>query len=774
MSPVSRRHCLRVTAAAATLKRAMRVQVEKLRAAFDRAGELGVKIAIENHSNGAGERLRAAVRAGFLVLAGLACPALSLAQPMVAAFERFHAAATSEAAVVEGGLFLLNELNCVACHAAPEAWRERIPGRAKLSLLDVGDRLAPQKLAEFIRDPHRLKPGTLMPHVAAPGEAESAALVAYLAALKRPTPARAYPLGNAERGRHLYETVGCVACHAASEAPTSYPSVPLVLGRHYDRNALADFIQNPLRVRPAGRMPATELTDAEAADLATFLGAKPLAASPPATGSLLSAGRAAFAAQNCAACHDVGEKQEVKFARPLIQVKPEQGCLNSPTAGGLAPRFNLSPVQRRALVAAVRQVQTQATPPTRSVAQVVHGRMEQLNCVACHEWRGKGGADPARSKYFVAQEGAAESLGELGRLPPSLDWAGRKLTSEWLEKLLWGSGGGVRPYMSVRMPRFGKDASADLVPLLEAAGRPATPQEIDTSGGQGHQRFATGRTLMGTGTGGVGCVTCHGLKDREPTAIRAINLTFTAQRLRPEYFKALLLDPQTMQPGTIMPPIFAGRSSADKEIESIWTFFKELDQSAVLPEGLAVEGSFELKPEVEGRPIVFRTFLFGAGVQAVAVGNPSGAHAAFDSFEVRWALVWRGRFLDAQSNWEERPMKPIKALGEDLRMLPNHLPFVRREVATDPWPTLFGRQAGYVFEGYRLDADGVPTFRYRVGDLEVEDTLRPIQKGNAFQRTVVVKGSGAGWYFRGLTPNAEPQPLIWKNGTAIIEEQIKF
>src|SRR5258706_3772238 len=34
------------------LKRVIRVQVEKLKPAFDKAGELGVKLAIENHLNG--------------------------------------------------------------------------------------------------------------------------------------------------------------------------------------------------------------------------------------------------------------------------------------------------------------------------------------------------------------------------------------------------------------------------------------------------------------------------------------------------------------------------------------------------------------------------------------------------------------------------------------------------------------------------------------------------------------------------------------------------
>jgi hypothetical protein len=264
------------------------------------------------------------------------------------------------------------------------------------------------------------------------------------------------------------------------------------------------------------------------------------------------------------------------------------------------------------------------------------------------------------------------------------------------------------------------------------------------------------------------------LKDRQPSGVRAINLTHTAQRLQPEYFKALLLDPQGTQPGTIMPPLLAGRKDAEKEIESMWTYFKELDQSPVLPEGLAVAGSFELKPADEKRPIVFRTFLEGAGTQAVAVGHPAGMHAAFDSFEVRWALLWRGRFLDVQSNWEERPMKPVKPLGDDARALPTHMPFAQLRTPSEPWPAAFGSRAGYAFKGYRLAADGVPTFRYTVAGLIIEDTLRPIGDGTGFQRRVVVRGSGEGWYFRGLAIGSPLQPVEWRNGTAVFEEIIRF
>ncbi|MES2692560.1 MAG: c-type cytochrome [Verrucomicrobiota bacterium] len=712
----------------------------------------------------------------FLLASSLAVSA----HPIVAGFERFYATETSEARAAEGGLLLLNELNCVACHAAPDTWAGRLPGRGKISLAAVGTRWRGEGLGTFVATPHQLKPGTLMPQIG--GDAASNdALIAYLASLAGSGDAGAkakktFPSGNAQRGQKLFNTVGCVACHAPTgEQPAGHASVPLGLAKHYDQGALAEFIQNPLHTRPGGRMPSTELKDGEAADLAAFLNPTPPAAAGARRGDV-AAGKAQFTARNCAACHDTGDKAAAataKTAKPLAQVRAGEGCLAaSPTAG--VPNFFLSDAQRRAFAAALKTVQAGA-PASLSAEQRVAVKFEQLNCYACHEWRGKGGAGE-RAKLFTAEASAVDSLGEIGYLPPKLDTAGRKLTTAWLEKLFWGSGGGVRPYMHTRMPRFGEAAVGDLIPLLAEACRPEKPREIDTSGGKGHQRFYTGRTLLGTNTGGLGCVACHGFKKNEPSGVRAINLTHTAKRVNPEYFMALLLDPQGTQPGTIMPPLLAGRKDGEKVVESMWTYFKELDQSEVVPEGLSGGGSFELKPGEEKRPIVFRTFLEGAGTQAIAVGFPAGIHAAFDAYEVHWALVWKGRYLDALTNWEERPMKPIKPLGEAKRMLPNHVPFAQLADASAAWPAKFGRYAGYTFKGYRLAPDGTPTFRYAIGTLEVEDTLRPAADGT-FKRTVKVSGGNGGdgtWYFRGAGVGVSPQPVVWKDGTAVIEETLSL
>ena len=637
-------------------------------------------------------------RIGFMICAALSALAISQARahplmadpveyPLVPGFDRFHAPEDDEAHIADGGVLLLGELNCVSCHAAPDAWKDRMPARAKLSLAGVGSRLSADDLWLFVRSPQHRKKGTTMPGLFSGEDRDDTALEAiaqYLSSLKAPV--KKYPQGDVERGRRLYHTIGCVACHEPAkiedyrpaEAPPDVaveqpglPSVPVLFADRYDRDALVAFLLDPLKTRRDGRMPATPMTEQEAADVAAYLqiNREPLNAQERAALKIkapgVEQGRKAFVAMNCVACHEV-PPGNAAFGQPegtsrWSRCRAEQGCLSAKKKSGV-PDYGLSDFQKRAIKLALAKIKAEAAPVAQTVAEKCDSFFIRMNCYACHEWRGTGGLEGPRAQYFTVNDATVHSMGELGRLPPKLDVAGRKLTRAWFEKLLWGEGGGVRSYMTARMPKFGEANAAPIIPLLAEACAAEKPVKIDTSGLAKHHRAELGRVLMGIGKGGMGCVSCHGLKDRKSLGVAMINLTHTVQRIQPEYFKELLLNPQATQQGTLMPPLFMGRKKADQEIEEVWTYLKELDQSR-LPEGLLQTGDYELKPGKEKRPIVFRTFLEGAGMEAVAVGFPQQMHAAFDALEVRWALAWKGKFLDAMTTWEERAMTPAKPLG---------------------------------------------------------------------------------------------------------------
>jgi hypothetical protein len=425
---------------------------------------------------------------------------------------------------------------------------------------------------------------------------------------------------------------------------------------------------------------------------------------------ILGKGRDIFIKNRCHHCHATGEALEKMPSLPLANLSYEKGCVGSKPGDG-HPHYPAD--ERRVGQFREAAAALSSKPPTVTAADHIERHFTQWNCYACHVRGGKGGPEPGRAAFFTSTHAAAESLGDMSRLPPNLDHVGRKLTRNWFEKILWGTGGSVRQGMQVRMPQFGRAQTEPLIALWEEADRRVDPVTIDTSGLLRHQRAETGRKLLGIT--GLGCVSCHGMKDRPSLGPPSISLTHTAERLRPEYFKELLLDPQGTQAGTLMPPLFSERKKAGEEIESLWIYFKDI-HGQPLPEGLLQSGDYEIKPEVEGRPMVFRSFVEGVGTHAIAVGFPQGLHACFDAKSCRWKLRWRGRFLDALSNWQDRMMPPVKPLGDDVIAMPPE-------------------EGERSFRGYRLEKDGRPVMLYEENGAEIEDSVAPGPDGKTLVRT---------------------------------------
>ncbi|MEZ5303576.1 MAG: c-type cytochrome [Verrucomicrobiales bacterium] len=174
------------------------------------------------------------------------------------------------------GRVLLSELNCANCHGGGRAAME---AKGAPDLRNAGARIRRGYLAEFIAAPHAAKPGTTMPDIlgaaglsdgdrAAAAEAISDFLFSLGGAEFKSDPVEAEA---AERGGELFHQVGCVACHAP-EGKALPGSPPLHrLAEKYSLASLTAFLEDPLAVRPGGRMPDLQLTHWEAADLASYL-----------------------------------------------------------------------------------------------------------------------------------------------------------------------------------------------------------------------------------------------------------------------------------------------------------------------------------------------------------------------------------------------------------------------------------------------------------------------------------------------------------------------
>src|SRR5437868_6769025 len=211
-----------------------------------------------------------------LTASALLCPPADVraaaAPPIVPGYDRLRDEAKSKPDAL--GELLLGELNCTSCHAAEGQKRVLLKGAPDLS--NAGARITPQYLRAWIGNPHVVKPGTTMPDLFHDYDAQAKknaveALTHFLVSLGGPI-APNNEEGNeliAEQGEKLFNSVGCFACHApqknGKDAETKVLSIPLNdLPPKTTVDALTAFLLDPLKVRPASRMPSSNLSRDEA------------------------------------------------------------------------------------------------------------------------------------------------------------------------------------------------------------------------------------------------------------------------------------------------------------------------------------------------------------------------------------------------------------------------------------------------------------------------------------------------------------------------------
>ncbi|QOI99557.1 MAG: c-type cytochrome [Phycisphaeraceae bacterium] len=658
-----------------------------------------------------------------------------------------RAGAVSAAELALHGRRLLGELNCVACHAPEAKQAGMFPAMPGPYLGEIGRRASPGWLLKWVLEPHALKPSSAMPDVLGDGERDAqdaVNIVHYLLSsntaeaseFATPTPHDAVM----SRGRTLYHTVGCVSCHGPMESPAAVfdepgleRDVPAALVKHPHGNlagkwraaSLAEFLRDPSRVHPAGRMPDFNLTPEESDALANYLMVAWEKAAPAGRRTMtekfvVDAGRAAlgrqaFAARGCADCHAMGERAEVPStlkAKGLNVLDAARGCLDG--ADRATPRFSISEEDRSALRAGLASVKGSAGVP----APVDHQAMmfDALNCRACHAKDGEGGIPGVVDELNPYFRTVVEAeLGDEGRFPPVLTQVGWKLTTRWLTDVLM-EGARARPYMATRMPKFGAASVGVLVHGL-AAHDGVWPDTDAPEPTPDDELVLAGRKLMGETS--LNCISCHTF-DGVSTGVPAPDITGFASRLRYDWWRSYVVSPKRFKPGTRMSAFYEmGRSSAvdvlsgdhERQPDAMWAYF-QLGKFAPPPEGLPARGA-TLSLRVGERPRVFRSFLKNAGSRGIAVGYPSGLHFAFDATAVRLVEAWRGDFVDATGAWKGRGGTISGGQGPTVWTAPAG-PAVVIGPAPEPWPRAGGVGAGYAYKGYELDASGVPTFTYTV------------------------------------------------------------
>jgi mono/diheme cytochrome c family protein len=566
------------------------------------------------------------------------------------------------------------------------------------------------------------------------------------------------------------------------------PAQPLPrLSEKTSLRALTLFLLEPERTRPALRMPNLKLSAVEAADIATYLMAResgdgdgPVSdftttATKPETAAAnaklpdaklpdtnrhdtkLDEAKAWFDRLRCAACHDIpGVKSDLAAIPKLSQLDPDatDGCGGddaSSAARSMAPRYRLDADQsaaiETAIETAIEATQADAGSPAKSSGVAADNPMRETmlrsNCYACHQAEALGGVAADRAPFFETV--GSVDLGDEGRLPPPLSGFTRKLKPTWLNRVLEGTGM-IRPHLHGRMPKYSSDfakgfvksfqqaqASIDSSPLAAVASSSANDGSAANDGSTAKllaprgwpaagdvAQVAAGRQLMD-----AGCVQCHLFRGEGLPGVVGVDLSGVQDRVRPDWFHDFVIHPAGLKPRTRMPTFFPDGVSqngellegdAHRQIASIWGYLGKLREQPLPAKIEELRGQdFELKPT--DRPILLRTFMRQAGPQAIAVGFPQSTHFAFDAENFRLATAWTGRFLDAQGTWFIRAAPPADPLGEAIVSIDRGLPLETEGRPSDP-----NRR----FLGFRLDPQGVPTFRYQIGDSLVEDRIAPL------------------------------------------------
>ncbi|MGL6072865.1 MAG: c-type cytochrome [Fimbriiglobus sp.] len=684
------------------------------------------------------------------------------------------------------GRFLFEEHGCVKCHNSETKFAERTgPNLSK-----IAERTNAGWLDAWLKDPHALRPNTVMPKMFtddATGEAERYAMVVYLTSLGNPSKAKepnkaelSRSIGN---GQKLFLTAGCATCHGdqvttppkpkkkaeddEDEKPelkpedsyyslgTATPQGLYVLGHVGSKTTaepLAKFLANPQESNPHGRMPNLNLSGDEARDIARYLARytddklstkmPPEPAQKPAEG-WKAAGAKLFVSKGCVNCHAV-DAVKPSLAGPkldAIREKPTTGCLSDKPDVAKVPVYKLSANQRTALSDFVREAEKPAPLHYQTKAA-----MKRFNCLNCHNKDGEGGIDETLATKMKALE-SAENADDVA--PPRLTGVGHKVRTSWLRKVLI-EGGRARPWMGLRMPQYGEANIGHLLqglPEIEGIAADDSLGQVPVT----QEKIAAGRKLAGKD--GMGCISCHDISGITGGGTRGPDLARTHERVRIDWFNRWMHQPQRLAPGTKMPSNFIDGKAlltsvydgdGDKQIEAMWAYFS-LGQGLPLPSGMEPPKGLTVQPA--DKTLLLRTFMPGnSGTRPITIGTPGGVHMVFDAATCRVSYAWAGNFLDTSPVWNNRGGNPAKLLGPKFWDGPAGFPWAVGNTPPDFAKQFdnpaFGHQLKddsyaqgprYVhFTGYSTSPDGTPTFGYELRkpdnsvSLTVKETVSPL------------------------------------------------
>jgi mono/diheme cytochrome c family protein len=414
---------------------------------------------------------------------------------------------------------------CYACHKTKGFENVRKPGPI---LTKIDSKLSRDWVKNWIRNPRAVKPTTWMPRFfynsnnsapedAVRNEVEIDGIVAYLFAnadtheFAVKNPAR----GDAKRGEEIVKGIGCQGCHVVGEGsreaagPRRTFGQPLEnIGNKTSYEWIYNWVRDPKHYSPATYMPNLRLTDAQVADVATYL-----------AGLKGPAGDAAKATPDPKAADDV-LLDYLKNVMPFEDAKTELGKMNA------------------------------------EQKQVELGRraINRYGCFSCHDIKG---FEKAQSIGTDLSEEGSKLVSRLDfafitDIPHTskLGWFRTKLH----DPRIFDKGRVLTPLDKLRMPNFDfTDAEIErLLTAIMSFQREIQPPAAFPARSARYDNLSVGRTLVHRRN----CVGCHIIEGDGGDFVKLVAdpslgppmLTPEGARVQPDWLYAFIRGPITIRP----------------------------------------------------------------------------------------------------------------------------------------------------------------------------------------------------------------------------------
>ena len=423
--------------------------------------------------------------------------------------------------VIKAGEETVKTVGCLTCHAVGGLGSDFAP-----ALDNVGAKVTPSYLRQWISDPKAYDPDTSMPSLRL-STREVDNVVAYLMNLQQPTPdtiTESIGEVDVKEGEALVRTYGCFGCHEIS-------------GFENESKVGADLGE-------FGAKLADELDFGDTVDVEhSWTGWT--------VGKVTNPRRY--------------QTRRIVSRMPVFQINEEEARALAVLLKSFQPeKYPLSYIHKR----------------SEKLDDIDAGRrlVKKYNCTGCHEIEGAGGD---YRDVIIAHEGVNETTAKQFA-PPPLKAQGARVYPDWLFAFL-KEPSDIRYGLKVRMPTFqlSDDEATALVKYFSALDDEPFPYETLEVPTPTRAELRVGKQIFDD----LQCVSCHPAQgERIPEGSDKAgrpDLSLAKQRLKPDWLIDWMKDPQSFQPGTAMPqawPLVGGQhmpidgyagNDAEKQIQLV-------------------------------------------------------------------------------------------------------------------------------------------------------------------------------------------------------------